>query len=220
MCFDIVSTISADYIHGVPLFVPSWFRNSGASQVRIYIGQAKTFYESIIERNANLMDAVLNANGVPILALDLDCFIVKSVAGGFDGKHPIAVARWPAVNMGVVFFDTRIKFDWKGFFVPLVERITSRCRDPRTWGNKDMKGRFGDQYDWMDSLKMAEEHVRKLDMNEWNFCHQPEDWEVAMNLHHKSIRIVHIKGRGDWHLERYQKKLRLTRDTFPDAIKE
>jgi len=218
MNFDIITTVSPNLASGIPLFLPSWFRNSGANRVLVRSTDTESWYENIILRNQHIRDTV--GEGKRIVSLDLDCFVLDDLAGGFDGIHPIAVTRWPLPNMGVAFFDGTVPFDWDAFFTPLIEAITVRCRDPKYWDRPEQKGRFGDQYPWRDALKIIDAEVGKLDMNEWNFCHQPEDWDAALRVYQKHVRVIHIKGRGAWHLERYQKKIDLVRELFPNKIKE
>lgn len=220
MCFEIHSTISPDFSEGESLFVPSWQRNSGAARITIHRIAGQSWYENIILRNQVIRD-VITANRKRLLFLDIDCFILRNVSDGFDGRHPIAVARWRQPNMGVLFLDGTLSFDWAGFFAPLILRIVRRCRNPRTWGDLSRKGRFGDQYPWHDALRRVEPAVRKLDMNQWNFCHQPEDWARELSLHKHEVRIVHVKGRGRWEQQpRIKAKIDLVRKLFPDKIQE
>ncbi len=221
MSFDIITTVSPNLASGIPLFLPSWFRNSGAKHILVRSTDSESWYENIIHRNKHIQERV--KAGRRIVSLDLDCFVVKNLARGFDGIHPISVARWPGANMGVAFFDGQLRcpiVDWDAFFKPLMNAITMRCRNPKHWDRPGQKGRFGDQPPWQEALQAVERDVGKLDMNVWNFCHQPEDWEAALRTHHQSVRVIHIKGRGAWHLDRYQNKINLVRELFPDAIKE
>lgn len=231
MSFTIVSTISPDFEDGRKLFVPSWYRNSGAEHINLKSINGGTWYENIILRNEHIRDSI--RAGKRIVSLDLDCFVLGDLADGFDGVHPIGVARWPEPNMGVLFLDGTVPFDWEAFFCPLIARITARCRNPRTWGDgkqwrseeawqpKYQKGRFGDQYPWHDALKRIEPQVRKLDMNIWNFCYQPEDWDTQLTLCRDVVRIVHVKGRGRWEQQPHIRgKIDLVRKMFPDKIKE
>lgn len=223
MQFRIATTVSPDFADGTRLFLPSWLRNSGAESIDVQQATGATWYENIIQRNINLRRSVLAAvrDGVGLLALDLDCFIVRDVSGGFDGVHPIAVARWPLPNMGVAFFDCRLAFEWERMLNLLIVRVTRRCRDPKTWGNEQLKGRFGDQYPWRDTLHEQDGAVRKLDMAEWNFCFQPEDWAHELAKHQERIRIIHVKGRGRWEEQSHIRgKLELVRRAFPDQIQE
>ncbi len=218
MSFDIITTVSPNLASGIPLFLPSWFRNSGAKHILVRSTDSESWYENIITRNEHIRERV--QAGRRIVSLDLDCFVVKNLARGFDGIHPISVARWPEANMGVAFFDGQLYFDWPAFFGPLMDAITVRCRNPKFWDRPEQKGRFGDQPPWQEALAPVEQEVGKLDMNVWNFCHQPEDWDAALRTYQEDVRVIHIKGRGAWHLERYQKKINLVRELFPDAIKE
>jgi hypothetical protein len=223
MSFDIVTTVSPDFIRGVSLFVPSWFRHSGAENVRLHLTKKQTWYETIIQRNENLRDAVCEGavTGRRILSLDVDCFVVGNLAGGFDGMHPIAVARWPEPNMGVAFFDTTVQFDWAWFFRKLLVAITNRCRDSRTWGVPGQKGRMGDQPPWYAALHAMDDRVRKLDMNVWNFCCAPEDTERELAKHYTQIKVIHVKGRGGWEEEpRLARKLAAVKRYFGDKLKE
>jgi len=231
MSFTIISTISPDFEDGRKLFVPSWYRNSGAEFIDLKAVDGGTWYENIILRNEHIRDTI--RSGKRIVSLDLDCFVLDRLDEGFDGVHPIAVARWPQPNMGVLFLDGMVDFDWRAFFAPLIARITARCRNPRTWGDgtqwqpdkvwadKRQKGRFGDQYPWHDALKAIEPQVRKLDMNVWNFCYQPENWQAMLLRHQENVKIIHVKGRGRWEQQPHiRDKIDLVRRMFPEQIKE
>ena len=63
MAFDIITTVSPDFAHGVPLFTPSWFRHSGAENIRFRVTPEQSWYESIIARNKHVRDAVIEAAG-------------------------------------------------------------------------------------------------------------------------------------------------------------
>lgn len=219
MSFEIITTVSPDFADGIKLFVPSWFRNANADRITIYTTPQQSWYEGIITRNMNLARSV--RKGKRIVSLDIDIFVLGDLSGGFDGKHPIAVARWPNPNMGVAFFDGMLDFDWSAFFNPLLGQIVRRCRDPSIWGNENKKGRFGDQIPWYAHLQNHEKWVRKLDMNEWNFCYQPEDWAARFLEHKHEIRIAHVKGRGRWEQQpRIKMKIDSLRRAFPGKIKE
>ena len=219
MSFTIVSTISPDFEEGRKLFVPSWYRNSGAEFIDLKTINGGTWYENIILRNEHIRDSI--KAGKRVVSLDLDCFVINDLTSGFDGTHPIGVARWPEPNMGVLFLDGTVDFEWEQFFLPLIARITARCRNPATWGNKNQKGRFGDQYPWHAALRVIEPQIRKLDMNVWNFCYQPEDWDEQLAIHRDKIRIIHVKGRGRWEQQPHIRgKIRGVRREFPDKIKE
>lgn len=220
MDFEIVSTISPDFEDGRKLFVPSWYRNSGASFINLKTIDGGTWYENIIRRNEHIRDSILGT-GKRIVSLDLDCFVLADLSEGFDGVHPFGVARWPEPNMGVLFLDGTLDFDWAAFFNPLIEKITLRCRNPRTWGNRHHKGRFGDQYPWHAALQQIPDKVRKLDMNIWNFCYQPENWDAQLQKHKDKVRIIHVKGRGRWEQQPHiRAKIDLVRQLFPVQIKE
>ena len=219
MTFDIVTTVSPNFADGERLFVPSWHRNSGAAKITINRTNTAQWYENIIRRNENIRNAVLR--GGRVLSLDLDCFVLSDLSGGFDGAHPFAVARWPLPNMGVAFFDGRMSFDWEGFFRPLIAGITKRCNDPRIQGTRFQKGRFGDQYHWQDALAARNGDVRKLDMNVWNFCHQPEDWKRELMRHRERVKVIHVKGRGNWEKQpKILAKIKMVRRMFPEKILE
>jgi len=219
--FDIVTTVSEDFVSGLDLFVPSWARYSGADSIRIHLARTSNWYEGIIERNVNLYKELLEASitGRRVLSLDLDVFVLENLEGGFDGDHPIAVARWPEPNMGVAFFDTSIEFDWSRFFDPLIEKITERCRNPKVWGTNGRKGRLGDSPCWFEALRSVAPMIRKLDPNVWNFCSAPQDTERLLTKHREKVKVLHLKGRGNWTTEeRFRRRLQTFRKFFSEKI--
>ncbi len=212
MDYVIISTVSPDFIAAINLFVPSWFRNSKATEIRIHSIDSGSWVENILNRNRIIRDVVCG-NRCRIVSIDIDCFVLDSLFDGFDGKHPIAVARWPRPNMGVAFFDTTLPFDWKGFFDPLIRDMIARAeKDPK---------RFGDQRSWTEALLRIESQVNKLDIN-WNFCYEPRRWYPKLN---SNIKIAHIKGskhphHGDWEHTKPKKKIDSIRRMFPEKVKE
>lgn len=219
--FDIVTSMSPDYETARRLFVPSWLRHSGVSTVQVMPVDGLDWYARIAARNRNLAWAVIEAANWRrcLLSLDIDCIVVRPLSDGFDGLHPIAVARRPIPNMGVAFFDTRVKFKWDAFFGPLLAAIEKRCADSSIKGRLGQKGRFGDQYCWAKALAALGDQVRWLTpVEEWNFCEQPEQWDRRLEVCRNIVRVIHIKGRGDWHGKRIQNELAVVRRLFPGEV--
>ena len=191
--FDIVSTYTPDYAGQAGTFLPSWLRNSGATDVRLIALPAGGSWGHVMTvRTRALADAVLEAAGQRrrVAALDLDVFVLRPLAPAFDGIHPLAIARWPQVNAGVQFFDTTIDFPWLRWFAFLAQCFGEMIDKPQGTGNLE-------QDIWARAYRHHEAQVNKLAEEEWNLTVPTSQWEPALRKYRDTLRIAHVKGRGD-----------------------
>ena len=200
MSFAIVACASPNYAEVLRYCVPSWIKYAGASRIVIeQIGKdsddISSWHMNLALRCDVIRDAVLEASKRKerILALDLDCVVLKGLSGGFSDNHAFSVARWPNVNMGVLFVNTAVAFPFKAFFDETCNRVRRQCTEAAAKPNA--RQAVDEQGIWQRMLHRRGKHVRRLDMNEWNFCYHPQDWDKKMGIHKDAIRIAHLKGR-------------------------
>ena len=200
--FTIVTACTPNYAEVMRYCMPSWIKHSGAERivVRCIAGGSPEYeraewYRSVAARCEAMRDATLDAmaKGERVLAMDIDCIVLRCLAGGFSPDHAFSAARWPDVNMGVLFMNTSVRFDFKSFLNEMATRVRERCN--HLAANPGKKWRAGDQDIWQEMLQQEERHVCKLDWHEWNFCDHPQFWDAAMGKHREKIRIAHLKGR-------------------------
>lgn len=201
MKYDIATACSNDYTEVLRLCMPSWIRNSGAESITVYPFSIQEkdprirWYLQAARRCQIMASVVCSAanRGQRLLFLDTDCFVLSPLHNGFSSEKPISIARWPDINMGVLFFNTLIPFPWMDFFSVLIPRITKRCH----WliDNPPKKWVPGDQDVWREQLHTMVEHVDKLDANVWNFCYSAHEWEDRLKHTKDSIKVLHIKTR-------------------------
>ena len=202
MSFTIITACTPNYADVLRYCMPSWIKHSGAERIivtRIEGGSPEyeraEWYRSVAMRCEAMRDAVLDAmaRGERVLAMDIDCVVLKNLGGGFSPDHAFSAARWPDINMGVLFMNTAVAFEFEPFLNEMAARVRDRCG--RLAANPGEKWRPGDQDIWREMLKREERHVCKLDWREWNFCDHPQFWDVEMKKYKDVIRVAHLKGR-------------------------
>lgn len=202
MTYEITTAVSPDYSRILGLCMPSWISNAGAERIRVWpVGadrcgtQEEQWYRQAYQRCVCMQKAVEDAvaSGTRLLALDLDCFVLSDLSGGFSDTKPISVARWPDINMGVLFFNCRLSFPWLAFFEELTDRIEKRTEE--LIAEKPKKFRPADQAVWLEVLHDWEKHVHKLDANVWNFCYSGHEWDEQVARHKAGIKVLHWKAR-------------------------
>lgn len=202
MSFVVATGVSPNFLSVLQMTFPSWVKNSGTNNfvVRTFDGGVDrspviTWYQQVPLRCQAIRDSVLEAReqGKQIVCLDADCFVLRDISSGFSPDHPFSVARWPRFNMGVIFFNTLLDFDFKGLLDEMVEKVTKRCLQlVKTRTDVTVPG---DQHIWHELLHRQPDKVCKLDMSEWNFCYAAERWVRNLKRYHSRIRIAHLKGR-------------------------
>ena len=210
MSYTILTAVSPDYADMARVFMHTWIRNSGASEIDIRLLSGESWSANIVERMVHIRNAVLQAAATRRLIawLDADIYIVKPMGGGFSPEHPISITRWPNINAGVIFFNTMIEFDWSSFLDPLLDEITERCR------MVDGERGYSDQKIWFKHLAAIEDRVCKLDSDEWNYTGLWENWGDDLARIGGIVRALHTRGNGDWPEDIH----RLMAYTFPKEM--
>lgn len=201
----IVSAATPDYARQAGIFVPSWIRNSGAAEITIcpLPDPAKTSRQYCqYMRNEALRTAILSAKarGLRAVFLDIDAWVLGPLDDAFDGVHPLGICRWPNINCGVQFYDTTLDFDFDSFLAETCSEISvalKNYRDGRRVGLRE-------QLVWEDALKKYSPHVAKLDDRKWNLCVGDSKWKAELIAHKDTVRIVHVKGRGQRHQQQWR----------------
>lgn len=205
--FAIVSAATPDYARQAGIFVPSWIRNSGAAEITIIpLPDPATTSRQYCQykRNEELAKAILSAKdrGLRAVFLDIDAWTLGPLDDAFDGVHPLGVCRWPNINCGVQFYDTALDFDFAGFLDETCDEIRAALEAYRNGRRVGIR----EQLVWEDKFRKYEQHVAKLDDRVWNLCVGDGKWEAELLKHKDTVRIVHVKGRGqrhqqDWRIE-------------------
>jgi hypothetical protein len=187
--FRIVTCIPAPYAAAARRFLPSWLRNAGAAEIRIGTLPACDHRAYQLQRwpwlTAQVQAGV--ADGVRVLWLDSDCFVLRELGPGFAPHRPIGVARWPRINAGVLFFNTDVAFDFAGWCAATGRDIETMLRDPAAC----------DQWALEHALLRIPDQIHRLDWREWNYC-DGDDWPRELRAVQDTVRIIHVKGLGDW----------------------
>lgn len=225
MSFTILAAATPNYAEMLRYTLPSWFKNSGADKIlveRLEMAEGSretAWYDNVAARcwamTRNIMDAF--DRGERVITLDVDCVVLGNLEDGFSDDHPISIARWPNVNMGVMFWTGSSKlpycYDW---LVAVAARVEKNCKIARGKLRKAGGCFLADQSVWEDELHKVEQHVHKLDANVWNFCPLPEKWERDFLEHKDRIKIVHLKGQGQ--PERHVVPKRMLAEHFPEKL--
>lgn len=219
MSFTIVAAVTPNYAETLRFCFPSWVKNSGASKIIVERidapdGPRETaWYDNTALRCEAMCRNVVTAiqAGERVLALDVDCVVLKDLSGGFSDAHPISVARWPDINMGVLFFNPLVDFQFGHFLRRVADLIKANCQKHRGTLRPAGGCQLADQEVWRSMLWNMEERVHKLDACEWNFCPLPGKWASGWDAHKDRVRIVHLKGQGQPERQAEPKRL-LQRD--------
>jgi hypothetical protein len=212
MSFTILTTISPDYAHAWTQVMPTWFANSGADEIVVHRTDEGSWTKNTIRRNEILCAEVARRAkfGQRILRLDADCLVLRNLAEGFSDEHPISVARWPQINMGVCYFNTAVAFDWRRWMKETMTLIRQQCS-----GRKDSSCEC-DQIVWRPRLHMLPpELICKLPEWEYNYNNFDMDqWERELPTIRDIVRVIHLKGHGRWAAEKFSFAKRL----FPEQL--
>lgn len=219
MRFTMFTAASTCYQEVADLCVPSWRRNSGAEKVQVFSYDdpgsnniCTKWHSSLIVRAKAWADAVRKAvaDNMPIVLMDVDCLVLSPISGGFGGEHPIGIARWPWINIGVVFVDVRLEFPFVEFFDDFVNRLERTPQGERCVA--------ADQHIMREKLKNCETAVNKLPAKEWNFTFSVRDGPERIALYPDG-RIIHLHWSVFHHLGIAEARRRLE-PLFPEAFSE
>ena len=198
MNFRIVTTASYDYAPVLDFCLPSWRKNSGADDIVIRWhrqrgrGKAQTWFRAVQERCATMREAVQSAVAEKrkLLLLDGDCLVLQNLEDGFAGDKPIAVARWPNVNIGVIFLNTDMDWPFAEFFCKYVD--TSLAHIDKLIAAQSERNAC-DQDILVPMLHEIEEDVAKLDHHVWNFPFSERTDRETLVEQKDTIRVLHLR---------------------------
>ena len=218
MSFTILTAISPSYASTLKRFIPTWAANSGAANIDVRILKGKGWSECIVERMGIVYDKWRTAyeTGEQFVWLDADIYVVRNLDAGFWPCKAFSIARWPNINAGAIFFNTR--FDHHNatsrgqalqagrLLWDLWIEIDARCKR-----NPDGSRGESDQKIWFEHLSKIEDQVHKLDSDEWNYTGLWEDWATDLPRIKDTVRALHTRGNGAWPDDIH----RLMHETFP-----
>jgi len=211
MPFSIISTASPDYISAVERFVPTWQANSGAERVDVFRLDGHDWARCIVQRNEILHEQLTARIGQKVLALDVDCLVLRDLSAGFSPDHAISVARWPEVQMGVCFFNLAFDFPWREWLDETLAAVK------RAYLSRDAThiNRQCDTLAWRPRLHAIWRSVCQLGEWEWNYsCKELYQWERDLPPLQTVTRVLHLKGHGKWPAQ----KLSLAKRLWPEAL--
>ncbi len=224
MSFTILAACTPNYAEMLRYTLPSWFKNSGADKIlveRLEMAEGPretAWYDNVAARCFAMTHNILAAfdRGERVVTLDIDCVVLQELHAGFSDDHPISIARWPNVNMGVMFWQPDFYWPSRMWMERVAARIKLNCDIARGKLRKSGGCFLADQSVWEDELKKEESHVHKLDATVWNFCPFQETWVRDFLEHKDSIKIVHMKGQGQ--PERHEIPKAMLAEHFPEKL--
>jgi len=211
MSFAIISTASPEYHSAIERFVPTWHANSGAEQINVYRLDGRTWADCILQRNEILHEQLSRRIGQRVLCLDIDCLVLRDLSGGFSSDHAFSVARWPHVQMGVLFVNMTREFPWQDWLDETLAEVK------RAYLDRDARhvNRQCDTLAWQPRLHAIHREVCQLGEWEWNYsCKEVYQWQRDLPPLQSVTRILHLKGHGQWP----QEKLRLAKRLWPAEL--
>lgn len=215
MSFTIITTLSPEFERARTDFIPTWEANAGADEIIVHEIDEGTWVGNIVKRAEVLVDELLTRlpRGEKVLALDADCLVLRDLSGGFSDDHMMSVARWPNVNLGVVFYNLAVEYKWRRWLCDTVDLI-------REEGKKDHKPSHElDQAVWRPRLHEIDDRIFKLAEHEWNYNTFPLDyWKIELPQLVDITRVLHIKGHGDWNFSDLDRKLAYAKTLWPKEL--
>lgn len=223
MSFTIGSAASYKYSGVLDFCLPTWRRHSGAERidVRLYAeqggrGKAQRYLRNLIPRVQNIREVVVAAvrDKRRLLLLDADCLTLKDCSEGFSDLLPIGIARWPSINMGVMFLRTDTDNPFVEFFNDWADRAIAHINYLLT--QRPVAIEDGDQGVMESKLHEIGHLVDKLDKRLWNYTFSNEidrdDFEAAKD----EMRILHLRFASS--LDSNVKNFKFLRDEFPGLL--
>jgi hypothetical protein len=218
MGFTIITTISPEFTRAERDFFPTWHANSGAESIVVHKIDEGSWHHNILRRAEIFRDELINRkrNGERVLLLDADCIVLGDLSGGFSDDHPISVARWPQVNMGVAFFNLArqpLPWAWAGFLRNIVKDIAAKVAVGHTPRHEC------DQVVWRPALHQIESQVFKLAEWEWNYNNfEIEQWKRELPVLKDITRVLHIKSHASWEYAKLDEKMRFAKTLWPKEL--
>lgn len=171
-----------------PVFVPSWYKLSGAKAIDIVPVEGPTPTAVHLQKPVVIGKYLQEHYGERCLYMDIDAFTVRAVGGGFTDR-PIGVARWPNINAGVLFFNTALC--GRNYWTTFCDRWAKMTASM----HKDGTAPHNDQ-DALRVLLSQQEYIndcKYMDYEIWNYC---PDCKHFLNMFpgvKDRVRIVHLK---------------------------
>lgn len=215
MSYTIITTLSPEFERARRDFIPTWEANAGADEIIVHEIDEGSWVKNIVKRAEVLVDELLTRlpRGEKVLALDADCLVLRDLSGGFSDNHMMSVARWPNVNLGVVFFNLAVDYKWERWLRDTVDLIREEGEKPR----KDTHE--CDQCVWRPRLHEIAERIYQLAEWEWNYNTFPLDhWQIELPALVDITRVLHVKGHGDWTFADLDRKLAYAKTLWPKEL--
>jgi hypothetical protein len=220
--FTIITTVSPDFRDRFDtVFRPTW-ENAGAAEIVVHDIDAGSWPGNVRERARHMRGEVLRrvGNGERVLFLDADCIVIRDLSGGFSPDHAISVARWPNPNMGVAFFNLAVdpaRFTWPGFIMYVVTDIERKVG--RRLERDENPMLECDQPVWRHYLQTVVAKVFRLP--EWEYNYSEFDlpvWTRQLPNLRPILKVLHIKGHGDWQFAELDKKVAYAKTLWPEEL--
>lgn len=214
--FSIFTAVSPSFERAEKELLPTWYANSGADEIVVRHIDEGSWTANISRRAVLLREFLMDRlpRGGKVLSLDADCLVLRDLSGGFSDDHIISVARWPNINMGVLFFNLGVPFKWHDWLRDTVEQIIEEAAKP---GRKP--AHECDQVVWRPRLHAMEPKIRKLAEWEWNYNNfDLEQWQNELPGLRDVVRVLHWKGHGDWNYSKLDEKLELIKTLWPKEL--
>jgi len=215
MSFTILTTLSPAFARAWRDFMPSWHANSGADEIVIRPIDEGSWQRNIVRRAEILCDELLARvpAGRKVLLLDADCLVLRDLSSGFSDRHIISVARWPNVNLGVLFFNLALPFKWASWLRDTVAQIQQEGAKPHRPTHEL------DQKIWRPRLQAMSSNILQLAEWEWNYnAFDLPNWQRELPAIRDVVRVLHIKGHGDWEYAELDRKLDFARKLWPEQL--
>ena len=224
MGFTIGTAVSFGYRPVLDFCLPSWVRNSGADRIEVKIYRdaagdhfSQRYLRNLITRCELFRDFIRDAiaRKTQLLLLDADCVILQDVAAGFSSTKPLAVTRWPNINMGVLFLNTTLPWPFIEFFDTFIEQATKRCEHAAEQGPVAYL-HDSDQPAMIDMIGKHDLDVEKLPSKIWNFIYSNAWTEKKLAEYRETIKILHLRiaTSRDGRIQNFQ----FLKEIFPGRI--
>jgi hypothetical protein len=217
MGFVIVTTISPEFERAEKEFLPTWHANSGADDIVVHRIDEGTWAKNICRRAEIVRKELMERLpcGEKVLALDADCLVLKDLSGGFSDRHIMSVARWPNVNMGVLFFNLGISWKWHDWLRDTVALIRQEASRPGRKPTHEC-----DQVVWRPRLQAMPDKIMQLAEWEWNYNNfELAQWRRELPGLRDIVRVLHIKGHGDFEYACLDQKLEFAKRLWPRELR-
>lgn len=219
MRFTLITTVSPEFREKAErYFFPTWHANAGAAEIVIHPIDGGTWAGNILQRMEIIRKEVLDRQGERILFLDADCIVLRDLAGGFSAKHILSVARWPNINMGVAFFNLALPFFWAPFLDRILEQLRRRVEKRLRRGTNPMEE--CDQAVWRPYLQtLGTRQIGRLPEWKWNYSEfDLPQWYIELPDLQPLVRVLHIKGHGDWKFAKLVHKVAYAKALWPKEL--